>query len=1079
MALSISSKRSFSASKLTGAFVGIFALIIQSIIPLNIPAAFAADALTVTPSSHSIDGAASPVEVVSTVDATGYESLQLVFDYNIGNLEASDNDTFTYGWRIAGTIDTNDLGTIEGETGNPGPNEDGNVSTPLPAAAANNNLELYFINDSSAINDTIAISNIAVSGDSIVGGQFNGSGAAYRQAPNYDGIAVDVRVKDVFDLTGLSVVVNRTSGGAVEKTAKQSVIDSINAANGAPISRTAPIVVQPGTYDETGSSSWNAPVGAIWDETTVPIDVVLTMTFSDSSTETETLTINDSSVAYADIAPEAPPAPPVVTEVDVFGDTASGENQPGWLFNRDLSTQTPFEFNSDEAVIGSGSLYVQPITNTINGSSDKFIGEFFALTKIDDITSFSYDYKIGAGGDASDANEFYLNVYANYGESSGTKYYDCRYNVVPTIGSTSDFTMVTFDPTESYPVATRGGASASPYTCPSVPADMNTQSPGSTVRAFAINVGDTAATDQGLDGYYDNVVFATTSAVTTYDFEPDTTAPSQPQMLGFYKGHNSDAANFVACSGLTNTAQMRIDWADNNESDLAGYWFGTKFNSKHKWVPASKSHYDGNITPGNNPYYYTVIAVDTAGNESQISEQCGLTLDQEVPAKPTGLKRVHSESGDIVPCGAVEKIRSLDPAWDAYGGTDFDHYNYETRKGFTDTFTTNYFETNGWMPTADGSNGFRIQTVDKAGNKSAWSAWCDITFDNTAPEIDSLKIMQDGSDITGGTTNDRFITIKWSSDDTDVDFFEYKNALGWSNKGSQTSLSGNIGGANPNADGNYTYCARATDHAGNTGAEVCVDVTLDETAPTVLLDDIGPTVSGTVEITGVANDNLDLSHYNLSLYPSSTDLSDGETHSGDRRNTTVGWGSGTVNGLGVSATISRMLDTTLLADGDYQLRLAARDEATNRDTSGVTGDPFSVHVIAFTVENAVVTTVTPPATPFTTNNEGNGGEELPEQLPATFGLPAGIPGFFGQTPAPNNQPEEQESANSGESETDVLGEQDNEESGTPLEDTSEVLGLMDQKLFGFAWYWWLVALAAIVGAWLLIAAAIRRRREQE
>jgi hypothetical protein len=200
--------------------------------------------------------------------------------------------------------------------------------------------------------------------------------------------------------------------------------------------------------------------------------------------------------------------------VVVSGDTAFGANQPGWLFNRDASTSSPFEFNMAEASIGTGSLYVEPIG--VN-ASDKFIGENFLLTPVADVNSLSYDFQIGSGGSASDANHFYMNVYANFGESDPLKFYDCRYDVVPTVGSTSDFTTVTFDPTQAYPVDTRG---SSPHTCPAVPADMDTLSPGSTLRVFSLNVGDTSANDVGLDGYLDNVVVDASGDVTTFDLDP-------------------------------------------------------------------------------------------------------------------------------------------------------------------------------------------------------------------------------------------------------------------------------------------------------------------------------------------------------------------------------------------------------------------------------------------------------------------------------------------------------------------------------------------------------------------------------
>ena len=208
----------------------------------------------------------------------------------------------------------------------------------------------------------------------------------------------------------------------------------------------------------------------------------------------------------------------------------SGDSLP-WLFNRDTSTTTPFEFNTDAATTGIGSLYVLPIQNTYpvlgKEGNDKFIAENFIMQPIADVESISYDFRIGSGGVEADKVHFYMNVYANFGESPDDKYYDCRYNVVPTVGSTSDFTTVTFDPTQAYPVTTRTGGEASPYACPPVPADMDTLSEGSNIRMFALNLGDTSVNDQDLDGYFDTVVVALNNGdMTTYDFEPALTPES-------------------------------------------------------------------------------------------------------------------------------------------------------------------------------------------------------------------------------------------------------------------------------------------------------------------------------------------------------------------------------------------------------------------------------------------------------------------------------------------------------------------------------------------------------------------------
>ncbi len=207
--------------------------------------------------------------------------------------------------------------------------------------------------------------------------------------------------------------------------------------------------------------------------------------------------------------------------VAISGNTAAGENQSGWLFNRDVSTSTPYEFNTNEHSLGSGSLYVLPITNLNQDGNpepkDKFIAENFLLTPIADVDTISFDYMIGNGGDEADSSQFYMNVYANFDYSTETKFYDCRYNIVPTTnGSTTNFTTVTFNPELEYAVDTRTGDDPSPLQCPPSPADMGE---GAFIRMYSINVGDTNNNDAGLDGYLDNVVVALEGDTTTYDFE--------------------------------------------------------------------------------------------------------------------------------------------------------------------------------------------------------------------------------------------------------------------------------------------------------------------------------------------------------------------------------------------------------------------------------------------------------------------------------------------------------------------------------------------------------------------------------
>lgn len=114
----------------------------------------------------------------------------------------------------------------------------------------------------------------------------------------------------------------------------------------------------------------------------------------------------------------------------------------------------------------------------------------------------------------------------------------------------------------------------------------------------------------------------------------------------------------------------------------------------------------------------------------------------------------------------------------------------------------------------------------------------------------------------------------------------------------------------------------------------------------------GEEIRGMVDILGSVTDNDVLSHYNLSLYPGDVDLSDGQTHTADRLDD-ARWCSGTVSITDdVSGVLCDDWDTTAYEDGEYQIRLAARDAEGNRDPSDpYTGGTTSVHVISVTIDN--------------------------------------------------------------------------------------------------------------------------------
>ncbi|HMT19497.1 MAG TPA: hypothetical protein PKD20_05290 [Candidatus Saccharibacteria bacterium] len=204
-----------------------------------------------------------------------------------------------------------------------------------------------------------------------------------------------------------------------------------------------------------------------------------------------------------------------VSEIDVRGNTGT-ENQKGaWMFGRDLSTTTDFQFKKGNASLHKGSLHVGPILNlaadnTTPDNQDKFVGEFFARESVANFDSLSYDFKIAGSGTNASANQFYVNFYVTLADN--TDFRDCRFDFVPSVGSTTGYT--TFSVNKNT-VATAVGAKSG-VTCPNTLAGMPA---GSYIRSIALNVGDTSGSDTNLEGYFDNVVYRTADKHTTYDFE--------------------------------------------------------------------------------------------------------------------------------------------------------------------------------------------------------------------------------------------------------------------------------------------------------------------------------------------------------------------------------------------------------------------------------------------------------------------------------------------------------------------------------------------------------------------------------
>ena len=189
--------------------------------------------------------------------------------------------------------------------------------------------------------------------------------ANYHVGADYKGIAVDIRVNGVTDAIGIVARVDREHADPVVKSSKPgaAVLNSI-VNTGLAKSVTMPIVIQPGTYDEAGSSTWVQP-DAVWTSTSIPTSVTVTVQRAYGPDLVKTLPIGTGSATAADVLPAAWTASP--------SPTVSGSPVAGQTLTASAGAWSPapdslsLEWFLDGASVATGPSYVLP--STAGGSS--------------------------------------------------------------------------------------------------------------------------------------------------------------------------------------------------------------------------------------------------------------------------------------------------------------------------------------------------------------------------------------------------------------------------------------------------------------------------------------------------------------------------------------------------------------------------------------------------------------------------------------------------------------------------------------------------------------------------------------
>jgi hypothetical protein len=299
-------------------------------------------------------------------------------------------------------------------------------------------------------------------------------------------------------------------------------------------------------------------------------------------------------------------------------------------------------------------------------------------------------------------------------------------------------------------------------------------------------------------------------------------------------------------------------------------------------------------------------------------------------------------------------------------------YHYVHTDGTSFVWTLDSLNPEQWDGSiGDSLNGtytLRAAGKDIAGNRTVEDI--SVIIDNTPPSKPTGEYwMVEGEVLSCNSyTSSYDIVAEWedSTDDvTEVSHYEYQSFNpddGWVwpniNYGVKVANSFRPGSFTV-GEGIYGFRVRAVDMAGNKSDWSTMDfdsscqITYDATAPVVQITNPSDTevLSGTVDITGYVTDD-NLSHYNISIYNEGVDTSNFSLRIEQNTEYTSEFTDKTLY----------TWDTTngKFPDGIYQIRLAARDLAGNRELGG-----DSEQIIEVTVDN------TPPSTILTSDPSGD------------------------------------------------------------------------------------------------------------
>lgn len=240
-------------------------------------------------------------------------------------------------------------------------------------------------------------------------------------------------------------------------------------------------------------------------------------------------------------------------------------------------------------------------------------------------------------------------------------------------------------------------------------------------------------------------------------------------------------------------------------------------------------------------YSWRVRGIDIYGNVGLWSDYYNVTVDTTKPGKPSSLS-FSTTDGTVLGCNKTISKNVVVAKWDASFDINFSNYEYKSFNPTTGWVWNggnigNVLSRAGALNGGDGTYGFAVRAVDKAGNVSDWTSEnltdsCKVTYDATAPVV-AIVTPSDGNIIKG------IVAVSGSIKDINPDhyYMVIKNSKGTVVAGPGTVYQSVVKDWSWNTaslpDGAYTIDLEARDAAGNKGVDSTktIVVTVDNTAP--------------------------------------------------------------------------------------------------------------------------------------------------------------------------------------------------------------------------------------------------------